>query len=761
MRISATIVVVLFGASASMGQTTGSLRGSVIDAGSGTPLHGAAVSVITTDTTIATATDSTGHFRFSGLPTGIHRVRASHLGYASAELPEMWVRAGKEEVLELALHPAPTALAEAEVSALAPHRMHTIGAYPLTVEQSLRFPATFFDPARVANTLPGVAQTNDQANHFSVRGNGPASNAWLLEGAEIVTPNHLTNAGTASDLPVLSGGGVTILSAQMLGSSRLLVGSQDAAYGNALGGIMDLRLRRGANERQAYTAQAGLLGIDLSTEGPIKKGGASYLVNYRYSTVGLLSAMGVDLGDEVIAFQDLSFHVSVPVKRASISLFGFGGMSSNRFKAKEDSTEWEFDKDSQDIDYNARMGAAGGTLRLPLGAKAVWTTTAVFSRQEQNREETGFFFRRQETPSTYLHRLDEGKASMVSHVRGVLGKRLAYQVGGSTMERAVFTSYGTPERSVAWLIRPYAQGGIGIGNSARIDIGFAWSFFTTNSTSVPEPRLAYHQRIGNKSSLMLAAGQRGQVPAVQNFRMTAGTLIDNTRIGMVRSQDAALALEHSFAPHVVLRGEVFHQRLLDVPVIDTSGLVLDAQYFSMVNTWDNYAYTALDAVGTAVNTGVELSLRHDFHRGLYFLVNATLFDARYTDAFGKDHHSRWNTGFIGNAMIGREFAKQKERLKRTWGVNLRATANGGQRYTPIMEAGSEPWGSQYPTYHRIDLRVYLKREREGRTSLWALDLQNALNTRNEAYRYFDQRKNEVVTKHQLGLIPNLSYRIEF
>ena len=42
-----------------------------------------------------------------------------------------------------------------------------------------------------------------------------------------------------------------------------------------------------------------------------------------------------------------------------------------------------------------------------------------------------------------------------------------------------------------------------------------------------------------------------------------------------------------------------------------------------------------------------------------------------------------------------------------------------------------------------------------------LDLQNATNARNEAFRYFDFRKGETVTRYQLGLIPNLSYRIEF
>jgi hypothetical protein len=119
---------------------------------------------------------------------------------------------------------------------------------------------------------------------------------------------------------------------------------------------------------------------------------------------------------------------------------------------------------------------------------------------------------------------------------------------------------------------------------------------------------------------------------------------------------------------------------------------------------------------------------------------------------------------MGNLVVGREFVKEKEGAKRTWGVNGRVNMTGGQRYTPLSDtlvAVPEPWSAHYATYYRIDLRIYRKMERKGHTGMWSLDLLNVTNAQNEAYRYYDQRKGEVVTKYQLGLIPNLSYRIEF
>ncbi|MGK0333448.1 MAG: hypothetical protein ACI974_000264, partial [Paraglaciecola sp.] len=152
-------------------------------------------------------------------------------------------------------------------------------AQRFTVEEVYRLPGTFYDPARLVALLPGVVQTNDQANHLSVRGNTPNANLWRLNGLAIVNPNHTANAGTFYDFPTLSGGGVNAISAQMLGNSGFLAGGLPVEYGYATGGTFDLRLRPGNKTRRKYQAQAGFIGLDLMVEGPIGDSGkTSYLV---------------------------------------------------------------------------------------------------------------------------------------------------------------------------------------------------------------------------------------------------------------------------------------------------------------------------------------------------------------------------------------------------------------------------------------------------------------------------------------------------
>jgi len=110
--------------------------------------------------------------------------------------------------------------------------------------------------------------------------------------------------------------------------------------------------------------------------------------------------------------------------------------------------------------------------------------------------------------------------------------------------------------------------------------------------------------------------------------------------------------------------------------------------------------------------------------------------------------------------------------QRVLGINLRSVYLGGLRVTPIDEAASQAqqqtvfidelaFSQQLSDYFKVDFRLSLRTNKEGRTSVWSLDLQNALNTQNVAFQFYDTVEGQVVTKYQLGLIPILTYRLEF
>lgn len=745
----------------------GIVRGTIVDAYSGKPLADAAVLLEPSTPLVGSSSDSLGRFILDQVPVGLYTAKVRLLGYETLLVPEVWVRSGKETVLPVRLGPASIGLETFTVSALAREEPEGMGVRSFTVEQGLRYPAMFQDPARLVTSTAGVAAANDQANHLVVRGNGPNANAYFLEGVEIVSPNHLGNAGTASDLPTLSGGGVNILSAQMLGPSRLRTGVAPLGFGNALGGTMDMSLRKGNNREREWAAQAGLIGLDLSTEGPIgKHEKAFYLVNYRYSTLGILSALGVGLGDEVIGFQDLSFHVGSRVgERGEVRVFGMGGLSSNVFEADRDTATWEYDKDSRDITYTGGLGAVGSTLRLALGKRSTLSSTVVWSSTYQEREETDHNSDLQ-VRNTQKNSLGESKLSALLRMDASVGTRLHYSLGASAMERRVSNLF---EQDLdGWLLRPFAELRYDISEQLQATAGFAYSHFSYNSSELAEPRAGLRWRMAKGRSIALAYGIRGQLPYHQLYNLESLAMFPSSReLGLMRSEDISLGYDHSLNEHWSIRLELYHQQLSQVPV--ESFPFYDGN--SSINLWDEALYLPQVSQGEGRNSGVELTVNRSFDRGWFFMTNGTVFQSSYTTRSGEDRPTRWNAEWMGNAMAGREWRKVKDDRVRTWGTSIRLFASGGQRYTPINfrtrngaiipSPAGEPYSAQLNPMLRADLRVYRKMDRNGKTGQWALDLQNVSNAQNEAYRYLDFRQRDIVTKYQLGLIPNLSYRLEF
>ena len=176
------------------------------------------------------------------------------------------VISGKEKVITHALEPIIKAQQEVVVTAdskrnKALNDFSAVSARAFTVEETQKYAAAVNDPLRMATGFPGVVAANDGNNDIVIRGNSPAGLLWRMEGIEIPNPNHFSSVNS-------SGGGISILSAQLLANSDFVTGAFAAEYGNALSGVFDLKLRKGNNELKEYTVQAGLLGLNLAAEGP-------------------------------------------------------------------------------------------------------------------------------------------------------------------------------------------------------------------------------------------------------------------------------------------------------------------------------------------------------------------------------------------------------------------------------------------------------------------------------------------------------------
>ncbi len=370
-------------------ELTGIITGRVLDKDTRQPIPQTHIILESVDTQKIEISDSSGAFKSENIPLGRYDVRVQHLGFYHYQIKDQLVEAGNVVFLEILLSSSPLVLESLEISAGPDnYPISSLSQNTISLEQSQRYAATFYDPARLATTFPGVASANDQANHISIRGHSPNFITWRIDGLDFVNPNHLTNAGTMSDRPSINGGGVSVLSAQMMSDSKLLRGAFPVSYGNALSGIFDIKLRKAEKENWSYTLQGGVLGVEAAIEGPLdkeKKGG--FMTNYRYSTIGLLSAAGLDVGDEKINFQDLAFKLDADSKKAgSFSVFGIGGLSNESFESERHPDKWETLEDRIDTEFQSNMGGIGLTHQLLIGQNSRINNKLSFSHISSQRE---------------------------------------------------------------------------------------------------------------------------------------------------------------------------------------------------------------------------------------------------------------------------------------------------------------------------------------------------------------------------------------
>lgn len=775
--LSPFLAVLLIGHAASAQEM---LRGRVRDASTGSPVVGAKVHLSNgrPQQDRLLITDSLGYFAAEMLPPGIYLCSVQAAGYEAIRIPEIQLVAARQTVLDLFLKPASVALPDVIIRAGAERQvLLPLGEIPLTREKTQRFPATFFDPARLALAFAGVANADDQANGLLIRGNSPQHLRWRLEGVEVVNPNHLPNAGTLSDRPTQTAGGVLLFSAQLLENSSLLTGALPPGYGDAFGGIMDIYWRRGNAQKHELTAQASLLGLDFAAEGPLdRKNKHSYLVNYRYSTVGLLGQLGISFGNEQIWFQDYTFKTSFSGKKGGQwSVFGAAGDSRNRFTPPTDSGSITQFKDLFQIDFRSSTGLLGTTWNSALGSRTYLAVSAVSSVQRNTRtaEAKALFSERDTALDARLGlslRLAHQASTHRSLQAGLLAQYASLATDASRQDSLLYSATAATLTFQPWVNNlwtlPNERTQIHLGVHAliwRLLERYAWRTHW-------EPRLTVVHRLRERHHIAFYLGLNSQTHALWVYALHPPAA-DASDANRLEGAPVATALQasarYSWAASEVwrLRAEVFYQHQYRLPA---------AGALHLANISEPQPLGSLVATGRARNAGMELSAERFLSGGWFLLANTTLLQAHYRGTDNRWRSSRWNTGHMANLTAGKEWTLDHwpERL-RTFGANGRLTWVGGQRAAPIDTAASAAAQSTHydvsngypvrlPDFVRLDLRIYWRRHwGKRRNSLLAFDLQNATLRSNVAYYYFDPLLGRVATKAQLSLVPNISWRLEW
>ncbi|MFZ1256536.1 MAG: carboxypeptidase-like regulatory domain-containing protein, partial [Saprospiraceae bacterium] len=225
------LIAILLISGNSNGQSVQTIRGTILDKQSETPILGAAVSVLSATPVLGNVTDMNGNFVIQNVPVGRHIIQISYLGYHELLIPNTLVSSGKEVVLEIKMEEATHSLEEIIIAADADkdrpiNELATVSSRQFNVEEVRRYSGGRNDIAKLVGNFAGVAANNDQRNDIIIRGNSPTGVLWRMEGVPIPNPNHFTTIGT-------TGGPVSALNPNMISNSDFLTSAFPAEYGNA------------------------------------------------------------------------------------------------------------------------------------------------------------------------------------------------------------------------------------------------------------------------------------------------------------------------------------------------------------------------------------------------------------------------------------------------------------------------------------------------------------------------------------------------
>jgi len=761
---------------------TQTIRGKVIDIDTKAPLLAANVIVLDSEPFIATTTDFNGDFRLENVPVGRVSLKISFIGYEDRVMPNLLLGSAKELVLSIEMTESITSINEVEITATK-HKAETVNEMAVTsvrnfsVEETSRYAGTFNDPARMAANFAGVTADAQGDNSIVVRGNSPKGVKWRMEGIEIPNPNHFSDEGA-------TGGPINALNASVLANSEFYTGAFAPEYGNAYSGVIDINLRNGNNQRREYAFSASVLGLDMTAEGPFSGAyNGSYLVNYRYSSLGILDDAGiVDFGG-IPKYQDATFKLILPAGNfGHFTAFGLWG-ASNISESYEQEREGVM-KEAFRNQYNAYLGTAGLTHAITIGKK-------LYVRSAASLSQNGSFYTQeylQDNNSSFLEDYKDnlGKKSLrfQSIANYKLNARNNFRVGGFYTQHYydLFSEYwhydkeawendfdesdntGVAEGFATWKFRPTTK--------LTFVTGLHYTNFLLNNEQIWEPRASMRFEAAPGQFLSLGYGQHSKLESMLTYfakrTLDDGSTIEPNRdLGMTKAHHFVAGYENRLSTNLNLKVEAYYQHLFDVPIDADPNST-----FSTINSYDSYTDRTLINDGTGRNYGVELTAERFYADGYYFMFTGSLYQSKYTPKDGKEYNTAWNGNYATNFLFGKEWNVGRAEKNKTFGISSKLMLLGGNRITPIMLEESKaagrtirdtenPFSVKGDDIFQANLSLTYRRNRPKTTHEFKIDVQNISNNQAVVNEYYNSYTEEVVYGHQLAIIPNIIYKIEF
>jgi TonB family protein len=731
--------------------------GQLRERGTRLPMAGVLVTVFRDDgpapVGFEASADATGAFRLVDLAPGEWKVLIEAPGYYPFRTTEE-IHAGEAVTVTYYVEKGSYNPYDVTVTATRPRK--EVSRTVITAAEIDKVPGTAGDPISVVQNFAGVARAPLLSGQIIVRGSAPQDTLVFLDGTEIPFIYHF--GGLRSVIPI-----------GMLDSLEFYPGNFSPTYGRAIGGIIDVQVKRLQPKKISGYADVSILDTSVYLEAPLgNKGGVaiagrrSYLgtvlgaaipsdvanltvapryydyqlvANYRPAPAHDLRAFFLgsddrfeilfkDPGDISTQVSSNSFSTSTTFYRSILTYRylpgnGFENMaqvSQGRTKTAANLGQLTFDLDiysSQLRDTAKKKLADWGTLSL--GADVAFSKTSGLVRLPPPPKEG------QPPPPFDINQLIETRFADVI--------------------------YWSPAGFAELELRP--RPGLLILPGVRAD------YFTRVHEGVVQPRITARYQLGERFTLKGGAGLFAQEPTFDETDPAFG----NPKLKTQRALHYSAGTEFKPRPYLTFDATVFYKDMSHMVsrtgaqyTDDDGGVLRPLRY-------DN------NGLGRAY--GLELVARHDFAHNLTGWVAYTLSRSERLDS-GNTAYRLFDFDQTHILTVLGSYT-----LPRNWQVGGRFRFVTGNPTTPVVGAVFNASRDEYdPIYgqvnsgriaafHQLDVRVDKRWVYQSWMLDVYLDIQNIYNRANpegQSYNY-NFRKSQV--QQGLPILPILGVRADF
>lgn len=654
------------------------------------------------------------------------------------------------------------------------------GDLTMTQNQYKVMPASFQDPARILIKYPGFSTPNDGANAIIFRGMPPETARWQLFGADIVNPNHLSNAGTANDLATGNAGGVNALSGSVLDYYHFEANPADISFSNLMSGVSNMKMAPRINSFVDINLIGLEAGINISNPNPMAKFRKNAYVAYRYSFVGLLNKLGIDFGNEKIGYQDLSMNAELyRDDRRSFKAFTTLGSSSNIFQSVAKGDSITRFKDIQDITFKSNLGIAGLQFTYENNKKIFQTTMISSMRRNIRNENTNPYYA--DSLRISKNTSNNQKEDLIStHTTFTVNKSDVQVVYGLRMNASLNDNINSlnSKYSTIFTVYPYIKYIKDVGERLNYRAGLATFYDSATGEWTAEPALGGAYKFSQNSKVEFDY----RYSSIQNY-LSVRNVNWNHTASRPKSHNVQLNFQNNKRERQ-FRTSVFYHFITDINNFAIDGSSTGGHFSLFNGAFLGYDLlrnaTKLVSIGTANAKvyGWDFYFENQTHisdNKLIYSINGSIFDSKYSLPSDKNTYfdARYNFGYTANALLSYFINVKGLKKSRKYIISVSHHVRGGEREQKLVSDPEFPNSTVYDfespyqnslrPFYRTDLRIVYSSIKIGskKTHRWSLDIQNLLNRENDGFRYYDPLLKSVLLQKQLGLVPVLSYRLEW